>query len=66
MNIFEKFQMGYCYDNREGSSVFTGELIADISNVFLASVLMLNLSTLRTAKISQINMANSRTSWLCV
>ena len=62
VNIFEKFQIGYCYDTWERSSVFTAEIIADISNVFLAFVLMLNLSTLGTAKISQINMANSRTS----
>ena len=62
VNIFEKFQIGYCSETCKRSSVFTGEIIADILNVFLAFVLMLNLSTLGTAKISQINMANSRTS----
>ena len=62
VNIFEKFQIGYCSETCKRSSVFTGGIIADILNVFLAFVLMLNLSTLGTAKISQINMANSRTS----
>ena len=33
MNIFANVQIGYCYDACERSSVFTGEIIADIPNI---------------------------------
>ena len=34
VNIFADLQIGYCYDSYERSSVFTGEIIADIPDVF--------------------------------
>ena len=52
MNIFVKFQIGYCYDTCKRSSVFAGEIIADISNVFLA---------LFCSDVESFNSGNSQT-----